>query len=177
MFAIASRASRAPGAVKTAWERVSANCKSSLVTRTPAWRGVSQDGGAAAIEFAFIAPVFFLLVLGCAQFSVALSNYLALSGAVHIGARQLAISRGDATPMTDTKTAIVDAAGALTQGNITVNYSVNGITCTTDASCGAGLAAGVPVRIGATYPCSVVIMGTNFIPNCSLSVATTERAQ
>jgi hypothetical protein len=79
--------------------------------------------------------------------------------------------------MTDTKTAIVDAAGSLTQGNITINYSVNGVTCTTDASCGTALAPGLPVRIGATYPCSIVIMGTNFAPNCSLSVATTERAQ
>jgi Flp pilus assembly protein TadG len=169
--------SRVANAVKTAGGRLSTNCKSSLVTRTTAWREFSQDGGTAAIEFAFIVPVFFLMVLGMAQFSIALSNYLALSGAVHIGARQLAISRGDATPMTDTKTAIIDAAGTLTQANITINYAVNGVSCTTDTSCGTLLAAGVPVRIGATYPCSLVILGTNYAPNCSLSAATTERAQ
>jgi Flp pilus assembly protein TadG len=169
--------SRIGNAVDMALKRVSTNCKSNLVNRTTRWRGFSQDGGVAAIEFAFIAPVFLLMIIGMAQFSIALGNYLALSGAVHIGARQLAISRGDATPMTDTKTATVGAAGSLTQGNITINYAVNGVTCATDASCGAALVAGVPARIGATYPCSVVVMGINFAPNCSLSVATTERVQ
>ena len=137
----------------------------------------SADSGTAAIEFAFLAPVLFLIIAGACQFTMVLSNYVTLENAVHVGARAMAISRGDSTPVTDTKTQIYASAGALNQSNIQISYSVNGTTCSTDASCGPAMAAGVPTSVSATYPCSLVVMGHNFGPSCSLSVSTTERVE
>ena len=138
---------------------------------------ISSDSGATAVEFAFLAPVLILLFAGICQFSLVLSNYLTLEHAVHAGARTMAISRGGATPVTDTKNQILASAGNLTKANISVAYTVNGTSCSTDASCGTALDAGVPTTIAASYPCSLVVFGKDFYPGCSLTVSTTERVE
>ena len=46
-----------------------------------------------AVEFAFIMPVLLLLVVGAAVFGIAINNYLTLTGAARVGARQLAKPR------------------------------------------------------------------------------------
>jgi Flp pilus assembly protein TadG len=139
--------------------------------------GPFSESGVAAIEFAFLAPVFLLIIGGVCQFTMVLSNYVTLEHAVGEGARVLAISRGDSTPVTDAHAQLVASAGNLNSSNITVSYSVNGATCSTDTGCGAAMAAGVPAQISATYPCSLVVMGTNFAPGCTLSINATERVE
>ncbi len=136
-----------------------------------------DNTGVAAIEFAFLAPVLLLIVAGACQFSLTLGNYVTLENAVHAGARQLAISRGDATPLTDTQSQFAAASGNLSVSNITATYLVNGTACSTDAACGAALAAGLPASVSASYPCSLVVMGHDFAPGCTLTVATTERVE
>jgi Flp pilus assembly protein TadG len=136
-----------------------------------------EESGVAAIEFAFLAPALFLLITGVCQVSMLLSNYETLENAAHAGARQLAISRGDPTPVTDTETALYAAAGNLTQANITISFAVNGTACSADATCAGALSAGAPSTVKATYPCNLVIMGTNFAPSCNLSVSTSERTE
>ncbi|HEX3664439.1 MAG TPA: TadE/TadG family type IV pilus assembly protein [Rhizomicrobium sp.] len=136
-----------------------------------------SESGVAAIEFAFLAPVLLLMIAGVCQFTMVLGNYMTLEHAVGAGARTLAISRGDSTPVTDTQTQVYASAGNLTASNITISYSVNGTSCSSDTGCGAALAAGVPAQVTATYPCSLVVMGTNFAPGCTLSVGATERVE
>ncbi len=75
-----------------------------------------------------------------------LGNYMTLEHAVGAGARVLAISRGDNTPVTDTQTQVYASAGNLNTSNITISYSVNGAACSGDNSCSTALAAGVPAR-------------------------------
>jgi Flp pilus assembly protein TadG len=140
-------------------------------------RAFLSDSGIAAIEFAFIAPVFLLLATGMCQFGIVLSNYVTLEHAAASGARALAISRGDTTPVTDTKAQILASAGTLTQSNIALSYTINGTNCSTDAACSPQLASGVSAYIVATYPCNVVVMGTNFMPGCTLSVTSAERVE
>ena len=69
-------------------------------------------------EFALVAPVLFLLVLGMCQFGITLNQYLTLTNAVRSGARQLSISRGGATPWTDTLNQIYGSAPNLTVGSL-----------------------------------------------------------
>lgn len=135
-----------------------------------------------AIEFAFIAPMLLLAVLGAAVFGIAVNNYITLTGAASIGARQLAISRGDPTPYTDTVAQVKGAAPNLTPANLTITLKVNGTACATDAACTTLLAnaatAVVPGTVTASYPCSLVVMGINYAPGaCTLSANTTERVE
>lgn len=136
-----------------------------------------SKAGVAAIEFAFLAPVFLLLLIGICQITIALSNYVTLEHAVGAGARYFAISRGDSTPLSDTQAQIYSSAGNLNDANILIAYSVNGTSCATDATCSAALAAGLPANVSASYPCSIVIMGADFAPGCKLTVTSTERVE
>jgi Flp pilus assembly protein TadG len=133
--------------------------------------------GAAAIEFALVAPMVLLLVLGMCQFGITLNQYLTLTNAVRSGARQLSMSRGDATPWTDALNQIYGSAPNLTPGNLTITLSVNGTACTNDKTCGTALAAGLPMTVTASYPCSLAFFGYNFASACTLSSQTTERVE
>jgi Flp pilus assembly protein TadG len=136
-----------------------------------------SSAGTASIEFALIAPMLLLLVLGMCQFGITLNQYLTLTYAVSSGARQLSMSRGDATPRTDTINLIYSSAPNLTEASFTITTSVNGTACTTDTTCKAALAAGVPTTVTASYPCSLAFFGYNFASVCTLSSQTTDRVE
>jgi Flp pilus assembly protein TadG len=136
-----------------------------------------QRTGTAAVEFALVAPMLLLLVLGMCQFGITLNQYLTLTNAVRSGARQLSMSRGDATPHTDTINQIYGSAPNLTQASFTISLLINGTPCTTDAGCVTALAAGLPATVTASYPCSLAFFGDNFAPICTLSSQTTERVE
>jgi Flp pilus assembly protein TadG len=131
--------------------------------------------GTSAIEFAVIAPVFMLLVVGTFQFGLVISNYVVLTNAVGIGARQFSLSRTGNTPYTDTVNTVTGAAGGLTTASITVTLSVNGTACTSDGTCKTALSggAGQPATVAATYPCSLAVYGYDFAPGCTLSASMT----
>jgi len=135
--------------------------------------------GTAAVEFALVAPMLLLLVLGMCQFGLTMNQYLTLTNAVRSGARQLSMSRnGDNTPRTDTINLIYASAPNLTPGSLTITTSINGTACTTDAACKTALvAAGPPATVTASYPCSLAFFGYNFASGCTLSSQTTERVE
>jgi len=143
------------------------------------WSDVERRrAGTAAVEFALVAPMLLLLVLGMCQFGITLNQYLTLTYAVSAGARQLSMSRGDATPWTDTTNLIYSSAPNLTKASLTITTSVNGTACGNDATCKTALvAAGPPATVAATYPCSLAFFGDNFAPVCTLSAQTTERVE
>jgi Flp pilus assembly protein TadG len=136
-----------------------------------------RRGGTAAVEFALVVPLLLLLVLGMCQFGITLNQYLTLTNAVRSGARQLSMSRGDATPWTDTINQVYGSAPNLTQASLTITTSVNGTACGTDAACKAALAVGLPTTVTASYPCSLAFFGYNFAAVCTLSSQTTERVE
>lgn len=132
---------------------------------------VASRRGTVTIEFAVIAPVLLLLVLGTFQFGLVISNYVLLTNAVGAGARQLSLSRGGSAPYTDTVSVITGSSPTLTAGSITITLSVNGTTCNSDNTCSTALtnAAGQSATVLATYPCSLSVYGYNFAPTCTLS--------
>jgi len=131
--------------------------------------------GTAIIEFAVLAPVMLLLVLGTFQFGLVISHYVLLTNAVGAGARYFALSRGSTTPYSDTVGVITGSSTSLTSSSITVTVSVNGTACTSDSTCKTALsnAASLPATVAATYPCSLSVYGYNFAPNCTLSAQMT----
>ena len=145
----------------------------------------SDAGGTAAIEFAFLAPVLFMLLIGMFQFGIMINNYIQLTEAVRVGGRTLAISRGTNNPITDTKNAVLNSAPGLATANLQVFVTVDGHDCGTDntannATCKGYLtgAQGDQSTVRATYDCtSLIVYGTNFLPNCSLSSTTSGRIE
>jgi Flp pilus assembly protein TadG len=142
------------------------------------------ERGAALVEFALVAPVLLLIMLGTAQFGITLNQYVMLTNAVGVGGMQFAISRSDTTPYTDAVNAIKAAAPNLTPATLAagITLAVNGTTCTTDGTCQTLLTnnIGKPATVTATYPCSLSIGGGwyNFAPGgCTLSSQMTERVQ
>jgi Flp pilus assembly protein TadG len=134
--------------------------------------------GAPAVEFALIAPLLLMLIMGIIQFSITLNNYIELTEAVRTGARNLAISRAmaSATPYTTTVADISSSAGNLKSTNITVTMSVNGTACASDSTCSTALstAAGQTATVTATYPCNLTVMAVNFLPSCTLQSQTAD---
>ena len=64
-----------------------------LRRRPPVRRAVRDEGGQALIEFVLVMPLLLVVVMGMIQFGLALQNYVALTDAVRVGARQAAVSR------------------------------------------------------------------------------------
>jgi len=142
--------------------------------------GLAQDrSGAAAVEFGLIAPILLVMLMAIIQFGLTLNNYLELTDAVRVAARNFAISGTSTTPMSSSTTAAQNSAANLTASSITLSYSVNGAACTSDSTCSTALAAdaGDTASVTGTYPCSLSVMGVNFAPSCQLSSTTTDMVE
>ena len=139
-------------------------------------RAARDCSGVEAVELALTAPVLLLILFGIVQFGLLLNNYLMLTDAVRVGARQFSISRTSTTPWTTATSALTAAAPNLTAASITINLKVNGAACTSDSACVTALAsaAGGSANVGASYPCNLTIMGVNFAPGCTLSSQITQ---
>jgi len=140
--------------------------------------------GTSALEFAFVAPALFLILLGMIQFGLTINNYEMLTGGTQAAARQFALSRGSATPSSSATTALYNAAPNLTQAQLTISLLVNGTQCSTggtsgDAACQTALstAQGKSATVTAKYTCSLAFYGYNFAPGCTLSSTVTESVE
>jgi Flp pilus assembly protein TadG len=137
--------------------------------------------GTAALEFALVAPMLFLVLFGIFQFGITLNNYMMLTTATQSAARQFALSRGagSSTLCTTVKSQVSASASNLTPASLIVTCSVAGTACT-DASCqnALDLGLGTPATVTATYPCDLMIYGHNYSSGvCTLTSQTTERIE
>ncbi|MGQ0484420.1 MAG: TadE/TadG family type IV pilus assembly protein [Hyphomicrobiales bacterium] len=133
-----------------------------------------------AIEFALTIPIFFLVLVAIVMFAIVMNHDMMLTDSVRTASRNLSISRGaTTTPMTDVMNQIYASAPGLTQTSLSVTLTVNGISCTTDATCLTALAAaqGKPAQVAATYPCNLTMLGINYQVGCTLIAKTTELIQ
>ena len=142
--------------------------------------------GQSLIESALIFPVLLLIVTGVLAFGLAFNNYIALTNAVGVGARQLAISRGQTLdPCSTASTAISGAAPLLKSSSISYTFTLNG-TGYTGTSCSSSssttgaagnLVQGKGATVAVTYPCSLVVYKINLVPGCTLNAQITELVQ
>ena len=73
-----------------------------------------NERGQSLVEFALCLPLLMLLVTGMITFGIALHDYLEMTDAVSVGARLVAISRGQTTdPCATSATAVYNAAPLL----------------------------------------------------------------
>lgn len=114
---------------------------------------VRHDRGAAAVELALVLPVLLLLVMGIVDFGIAYNRQISLSGGAREGARWLALH---ATDQAGAVTRTINAGPvtpSLAASDVSLCTGPSGGTCTTGASCAAGLV----VQVLATQPYDISI--------------------
>jgi len=145
------------------------------------------EGGSALVEFAMILPMMLILTTGILMFGIAMNNYLALTNAVSIGARTVAVNAGiTLDPCSVASQAIIAASPGLAAGNLKFSYVFNGVgasgtSCASPSvSSGAAgnLTSGSTVSVTATYPLNLSVFGTKYsASNATLSATSTELVQ
>ena len=145
----------------------------------------SQDGQS-AVEFALVLPILLIVVMGIFSFGIAFNQYILLTEATSVGARQLAISRGNTLDPCSTVSSVVQAAAPLLNSS-QLSYSIvlNGTTYTstscssssTTTGAAGNLKQGSNASVTVNYPCSIQVWGKNLVSNCHLYAETTEVIQ
>ncbi|HEY7795076.1 MAG TPA: TadE/TadG family type IV pilus assembly protein [Gaiellaceae bacterium] len=126
-----------------------------------------KQNGQSMVEFALVAPVLLLLVLGIIQFGIVLNNYMALTDAVRAGSRQAAVGRTAADPIGETVDRVRGAAGHLDQSELVVTVTPP------DPSTWQ---QGGDVTVEATYPYEISLLGL-VVKSGQLTSQTTERVE
>jgi len=103
---------------------------------------IRSESGQALVEFALVAPILLMLVLGIMQFGIAFEHSIALTDAVRAGARAAAVA-GPSGATAAAQQAAKDSAGNLDPAQLGVSVS------TTSSS----------ITVEATYPYSINILG------------------
>jgi len=145
-----------------------------------------RDEGQSLVEFALALPALLLVVTGIAAFGIAFNNYIMLTEATAVGARQLTVSRGQTLdPCNTFSNAVYAASPLLKQANLTFTVTLNG-TAYSGTSCSGTSTSGAPANmvlgtnatVTVSYPISVTVYGLKIVPAGSLLMAkTTELMQ
>jgi TadE-like protein len=127
--------------------------------RTPGT--IRGEDGAAAVEFAIVATLFFMLVFGIIDFGFAFHSWNNAANAAREGARKAAV---DSNP-SDVRQRVLDSASGLDQTKLTVivECSHNGGSFSTGL-CGASLVEGDIVRVTVNYLYSMMTPIGSFVP-------------
>jgi Flp pilus assembly protein TadG len=145
-----------------------------------------SERGQSLVEFAVCLPVLLLLVTGIFTFGVAFNQHLQLTDATSVGARLLAISRGQTTdPCASIATAVAAAAPLLKSAQLQYAFVFNGVSykgpsCksgSTSTGAAANLVQGATAQVTVTYPCSLQVCGATLVSACVLTAQTAEMIQ
>jgi Flp pilus assembly protein TadG len=142
--------------------------------RSAATRLKRREKGQALVEIALILPVFLLLLLGIVQFGTVFRDYIALTDATRVGARQAAVARSiqpESARVPNVVAKVEKAAVNLDKTKMTVTVSpvkADGIT--------AGWEQSGEVEVRATYPFRINIIGL-VVFNGTLQSRTVERVE
>ena len=156
------------------------------IGRKGLFAAVRREDGQSLVEFALCVPILLLIVTGTFTFGIAMNNFIMLTDATNVGARLLAISRGQYTdPCSKVAAAVAAAAPNLSSSALAYTFVLNGTSypggsCnspTTTTGPAANLVQGGIVKVTVTYPCNLRVYGTNYAPNCLLTAQTTELVQ
>jgi Flp pilus assembly protein TadG len=145
-----------------------------------------DDRGSSLVEFALTLPPLMLLSSGMCVMGIAMNNYLILTNATGVAARQISVSRGQTLdPCATAVATLTTAAPTLTASKLTYSYVFNGVaysgtSCSSTAyTSGAPsyLVQGQPAQMVVNYPCSLGAYNVNFAPGCNLRAQLTEVVQ
>jgi Flp pilus assembly protein TadG len=143
-----------------------------------------DERGGALVEMAVAMPIMMIMLTGIFSFSMALYQKLQLSEAVSNGGRYLATSRGQVDPCSLTSAAVYSAAPGLSQANLKLTFTLNGVsygsgvtTCPgASSTANSNMVAGSTAQIQASYPCTLSVYGLKFA-SCTLASQITENVQ
>jgi len=124
---------------------------------------IRDERGQAMTEFALVLPILALLLLGVIQFGILFNQYITLTDATRAGARKAAVSRRLPNPKTACTSALRASATDLNQSQLV-------------AECESSWAPGSDVRVTATYPYSISLLG-KVVKSGRLTSTTTERVE
>jgi Flp pilus assembly protein TadG len=124
-----------------------------------------SERGQAMTELALILPVLALLLFGILQFGIVFHQYITVTDAVRAGARKAVVSRHDGSPAATAEAAVRRSADGLDAAKLTVSVSAP-----------AGWDSGDDVKVCATYPYTIDLVGMVFKTG-NLSSCTTERIE
>jgi Flp pilus assembly protein TadG len=156
----------------------------------------SGENGNTLVEFALVAPVMLMIMMGIIVIGSTMSNYLQLIEATSSAARTIAVSRSNTLdPCNTVASAVSGGAPMLTSANLTYTLALNSslganlgtygptkgsLTCSS-ASYTSGapsyLQQGGSAVVTVTYPCNLSIYGRNYWSGCTLQAQTTEMIQ
>lgn len=134
----------------------------------------SRERGQAFVELALVLPILLLLLLGVVQFGTVFRDYIALTDATRVGARQAAVSRSiqpDTSRIPLVVAKVQRAAVNLDPNKLTVTVTpvkVDGVT--------PGWEASGDVTVRSTYPFKINLFGMVLF-NGLLQSRTTERQE
>ncbi len=147
---------------------------------------IGDDSGQSMVELALTLPALLLVVTGLMAFGVTFSNYMILTDATAVGARQLTVSRGQTTdPCQTLASAVYAAAPSLKQASLTFKVTLNGTvysgtTCSGSATSGApsNMVLGTNAVVTVTYPYTLNMYGLKLAAaGAVLTAQTTELMQ
>jgi Flp pilus assembly protein TadG len=110
-----------------------------------------SDRGQAAVEFALIAPILMVLLLGIVQAGIAFHNYLAVTDAARAAARQAIEVRIAGVTSDDVTNAATAAAADLDKNKLHVTLA--------NATDPTFTTAGSTLTVTVTYPYSINVLG------------------
>lgn len=133
-----------------------------------------REGGQALVELALVLPIFLMLLLGIVQFGTVVRDYIALTDATRVGARQASVARSiqpESDSIPNVVARVQKAAVNLDPNKMTVTVTpvmVDGVT--------PGWEASGDVTVHTTYPFKVNLLGMVIFDGV-LRSHTTERVE
>jgi Flp pilus assembly protein TadG len=106
-----------------------------------------NERGQTMVEFAFVLPIFVVLLFAIVQFGMAFNNYVTLTDAVRAGARKGAVSR-----------LLADPAGACRAQVLAAGDNLDRTELGRNLACTSTWAAGSDVTVTADYPYDVKLL-------------------
>jgi Flp pilus assembly protein TadG len=139
----------------------------------------SDTDGSALVEMAVTLPLMMFLITGLCFMGIAVDNYIILSHANDVGARYLALNRGQLTdPCAQTVTVMQNAAPGLNTANLSYAFKIGssgtlGSSCTS-ATANMVAASTATVSVSYTYPLIIYGWGRT---NLKMQAVTSEVIQ
>ena len=124
---------------------------------------ITNEQGQTMTEFALVLPVLALLLFGVIQFGITFNNFVTLTDATRAGARKAAVARRLSDPRGACITALRSSATDLDQSKLIPD-------------CQSDWTPGSDVRVTATYPYSISLLGM-VVKSGRLTSTTTERVE
>jgi Flp pilus assembly protein TadG len=133
-----------------------------------------KQDGQALVEFALVIPVFLLLVMGIIQFGFLFKDYIALTDATRVGARQASVARSIQPPEARVPSVVARVERAA------INLDLNKLTIDVEpwdpSTNQAVWAPAGEVTVRATYPFEINLFGL-VVASGTLKTRTTERVE